>query len=810
MLEQKKEIKSFKVFLVCVLMGMLIILPYLIQSEGFMTLVNDYNYQQIPFNVYCIESIKSGNVLWDWNTDLGGNFLGNYAFYTLGSPFFWILSFFPSGMVPYLLGPLLALKYGTAGVTAYWYLKRYTKQDVIAFGGAVLYAFSGFQAGNTIFYHFHDAVAFFPLLLIGIDKLIDQNKKGFFALAVAINAMTNYFFFAGEVIFLGIYFFSKILWNNRSKIKIISNCLLEGIIGIGISCFIFFPAIVFILRNPRVSSHIAGKDLFVYDAKYYIRIIKALLLPMEAMTSNSSLDSFVFSSTSLYLPMVGIVLVICFIIADKKKEHRWIKGVLAVCVVMALLPVLNSSFYAFTSNASSRWFFMPILIMALASIKALELEKIPLGKVIGIWSMLFVVLIAALLNPLGAENYILHKIRFLLQTVMTVTGVILTVWLLWRKNKGKSYLKVLIVGLMFYSVLTTSYVLLVMRDVAPVIHSTDGVKAFHEAAEKIQIPDTEENWRVMYSKNNGNLSLLMNVPSVNVWNSTVSGEIFKFYSLLGKDREFESPSFELTSEAGKALLSIKYEIVSNLDEEDVKNERPLSVYNMTPFEVSIYEKGYGLGEHKKYTNQFQFYLYKNDNFLPIGFSYEFYITEEELLRIPEEKRLYAMLRALVLSEADAQKLGDYVQHIEESSLSDLDDEHMLNDIRRRREVSSVSFTHDTASIYSTIVSDKKNVAFFSVPYDHSWRAYVNGKEVTIMNTGGMMCVPLEKGNNDIVFKYLALDNLVGGIITVISILAFICYMLLFNKENGKKIVFLEVERIITNISPIEEIRRKLK
>lgn len=111
--------------MVCFCVGMLIILPYLMQPKGFFTIVNDYNYQQIPFNIYCINSIKSGNVIWDWNTDLGGNFVGNYAFYTLGSPFFWLLSLFPSQMVPYLLGPVMALKYGTAGLTAFLYLRTY-------------------------------------------------------------------------------------------------------------------------------------------------------------------------------------------------------------------------------------------------------------------------------------------------------------------------------------------------------------------------------------------------------------------------------------------------------------------------------------------------------------------------------------------------------------------------------------------------------------------------------------------------------------------------------------------------------------
>lgn len=156
---------------------MLIILPYLIQSKGFFTIVNDYNYQQIPFNIYCINSIKSGNVIWDWNTDLGGNFVGNYAFYTLGSSFFGLLSLFPSQMVPYLLGPVLALKYGTAGLTAFLYLRTYTKNERTAFVGAILYAFSGFQVGNILYNHFRDVVALFPLLLLGLDKLMNEGKK---------------------------------------------------------------------------------------------------------------------------------------------------------------------------------------------------------------------------------------------------------------------------------------------------------------------------------------------------------------------------------------------------------------------------------------------------------------------------------------------------------------------------------------------------------------------------------------------------------------------------------------------------------
>lgn len=789
LIKSKISLKGFQVFGACFLMGLLTLLPYLLQSKGFLTLVSDYNYQQIPFNMYCIESIKNGNVIWDWNTDLGGNFIGNYAFYTLGSPFFWLLSLFPSRMVPYILGPVLALKYGVAGLTSFWYIKRYTTNDKLAFVGAVLYAFSGFQAGNTIFNHFHDAVAFFPLLLIGLDKLVEENKKGIFVLAVALNAVTNYFFFAGEVIFLGIYYFVKIIWDNKNKIRTIGYCLLEGIMGIGISCAIFYPALVFTLRNPRVASHIPVSSYFLFDLKQYIRLLKAILFPMEAMTSNSSVDAHVYSSTSLYLPMIGIFLVICFFMADRKKENRWIKRTILTCIIVALIPVLNSSFYAFNAayDYYTRWFYMPILLLALASIKVLEKDKIYLKIELIINGFFYFLLIVLLFNPFGKENYLLHKFRVFILFAISICGLVITIWLLIRKRKGKAYVNFFVAGVVFFAIITNSYVILVMRDTAPVIHYTDGVKAFHEAANEIQIPDEKEDWRVMFSNQKKNMPLLMNVPSVNSWNSTVSGEIFKFYSLIGGNREFDSPSFGISSEPGKALLSVKYEILSTEElqrwEGEEKKKELIAEYDTTPFEVYVYEKGFGLGDYKQYTNQYKFYLFENENFLPIGFTYDAYITENELLNIPEEERLYAMLRAVVLSEEDGQKMKDYVKHIEKDELSNLDEGHIQKDIEDRRKAASSEFSHNTNSINSTITTQKNGMAFFSVPYDYSWRAYVNGKEVSILNAGGMMCIPVEKGENDIAFKYLAIDNLIGGILTGISMVVFICYILLCRKNK---------------------------
>ena len=144
---------------------------------------------------------KEGNLSYTWINDIGTSFIGTYEYYNLTSPFFLITLIFPASWYPYLIGPMLIIKMVVAALLAFIYLKRYVKNEDYAIAGALLYAFSGFQITNLLF-HFQDVIALFPLLLIALDKAMYENKKGLIAIAVAINAITNYFFFIGQVVFL--------------------------------------------------------------------------------------------------------------------------------------------------------------------------------------------------------------------------------------------------------------------------------------------------------------------------------------------------------------------------------------------------------------------------------------------------------------------------------------------------------------------------------------------------------------------------------------------------------------------------------
>ena len=114
------------------------------QNGGIFTYYGDYNCQQIAFYMHAHELVTNGQIGWDWNTDLGVNFIGSYSFYLLFSPFFWLTLPFDTSAVPYLMAPLFVLKFMTCAFTAYFYVARFVKDKRFAVIGGLLYAFSGY------------------------------------------------------------------------------------------------------------------------------------------------------------------------------------------------------------------------------------------------------------------------------------------------------------------------------------------------------------------------------------------------------------------------------------------------------------------------------------------------------------------------------------------------------------------------------------------------------------------------------------------------------------------------------------------
>ena len=87
-------------FLVNLLAAMLAVVPFLIRDHGYFAMSHDFTAQEIAFNIFMNDTIKSGNLLWNWGLDLGSNFLETFSFYNVGSVFLWFTLLFPAKVIP--------------------------------------------------------------------------------------------------------------------------------------------------------------------------------------------------------------------------------------------------------------------------------------------------------------------------------------------------------------------------------------------------------------------------------------------------------------------------------------------------------------------------------------------------------------------------------------------------------------------------------------------------------------------------------------------------------------------------------------
>lgn len=238
-----------------------------------------------------------------------------------------------------------------------------------------------------------------------------------------------------------------------------------------------------------------------------------------------------------------------------------------------------------------------------------------------------------------------------------------------------------------------------------------------------------------------NMGMIAGVPSLPCFNSSVSGGAFELYSNMGVYRGHGNVPL-LDNEYLKHLLSVKYFV-----ETSPVQDMPL---------ISQYSGKTGT-----------FYVYENTKALPIGYTYNAYITQEEFIQLPVEKRQLVLCQALVIHEKDVSQLHGMTV-LTNQQIEDLSESQANMELEKRRNESSSNFYRDQKGFSADIQSDSDKMAFFSVTYDTGWSATVNGRDVPVLNSNGMMAVPVSEGENHIEFTYRVPWAAAGFYITLAS------------------------------------------
>lgn len=316
------------------------------------------------------------------------------------------------------------------------------------------------------------------------------------------------------------------------------------------------------------------------------------------------------------------------------------------------------------------------------------------------------------------------------------------------------------------------------------------------------IPSKWMPWAMVPLLSLSNYNLVLGHSSESFFSSLVSPGIFSFYNAIGYYRDVKSivPQAEY---ALRSLLSVKY-LINDIEEEqswsadastkdtEIEISNKKDVLNLFEVNKNAENKTYEPTEWsvnwKEAGRTSECVIYENQNFIPMGFTYDYYISKDQLAEVEVGKRSNLLLKALVLTDEQIEKYGGKLQQLPETEFDKLTYSDFEKDCTDRREQTADTFETNNYGFTATTSFDTDELVFFSVPYEkNAFTATVNGEPVDVEEVDcGLMAIPVPAGEADIVVTYHTPGLKESITISIAGIIIWILYALVCYNKGKKK------------------------
>ena len=213
----------------------------------------------------CLKDVLEGRqqITYTLTKGLGGTNLGNFSYY-LTSPFNLLVLLFRKEQFHIMFDLIVALKLATAGLTMAFFLsRRFTLKSVICILLSLGYSLSQYSIAQSSNIMWLDGVYMLPLILLGVHDAFVQNKCTLLSTSVALSIVFNWYSAGINCVFSCFYFLIEYFLTNetyrwKSFLPRFCTYACAMLIGVLLSCFIFFPAIASLMGGAgnRVSLRI--------------------------------------------------------------------------------------------------------------------------------------------------------------------------------------------------------------------------------------------------------------------------------------------------------------------------------------------------------------------------------------------------------------------------------------------------------------------------------------------------------------------------------------------------------------------------
>ncbi len=710
-----------------------------------------------------------GVAMWSFCEGMGQNIYPG----SIASPIGWFHLILGREFLAYGLGYEAAIKVLVMASLAFFYLNLVFECRYTALVGALIFSFSGYLVASGTWYGHGTKAVYFVFALYCFERLYKRNSWILFPFAILLSLGSQLYFY-------GIFFFlytcfryisDSERFDTRDFGLLWTKLAVIGFLAILISSP-FAAAIVRILQSPRVSGDLtytntlAESPIFALaDASHYATVILRTFSSDLLGTGSAYRGWYNYlEAPAFYCGILTLVLFPQVVRTLNQKQTIVYAVFLGIWIVIIIFPYFRYAFYLFRGDyyKSALSMFVPFTLIfysmrALRHIRRTGTINVPLliATVIGLLLLLHF--------PYFGDSSPVNRDLQLLISVLVVVYAAMCYVMATGTAVLRGRIQWVLLAVMCGELIWLSSITVNDREAltSKEFESRTGYNDYTvEALDYIESVDSDFYRIEKYysstpanfaNSSDGKVFGYYGTPSYSSFNQ-------KFYIRFLRDTEIIRPDQETDTRwapgvGGRPVLMAVCGVKYSLS----KDENPEIVTTGYADEIALFN---------------DVKVLKNRLFLPMGFTYDMFITRSEFLALRKFQKDAALLEAFVIEDEDKHHFEGFssrdpatiTQNFRRSSY-----QRLLQD--SPRSLMKIS-EHSHNTIRGSIETEKRRLLFFSIPYDSNWSARIDGEPATVhLVNCGFSGVIVEPGHHDIALEYrqpLLKERLAVSAITVIA------------------------------------------
>ncbi len=797
--------KKKKLFIILSFIIPLIAYTTIFYIKGLLTektiLSGDMYAQYYPLFNYLKEVFNGTNsIFYSFFKGLGGTMYGT-IFYYLSSPLNLLLVLVDKQYIPEFMTYLIIIKLSLCGLTMYLYMrKKYKKDNLVLLIFSLCYAFMGYNLNYFINIMWLDVVIIAPLVLIGLEKIIEDKSPINYIITLFVAIFSNYYISYMLCIFCVLYFIYEVLikYNIKKDKEIIKKITKKFVISsilTGLMCSFFLIPCIFEMLNYGRGTKIS--EVLVFDYNFFDLFSKTYI---GTLNLNNTLN---YTSMNLYCSIIVIPLVYIFITNKNinKKERLYTAIIILIMVIPCFIKIFDYIWHLFTVPFfySFRYSFLLCLFLIRISYKSYENLKIKKDTILLYMALYLIISIYFIIITFFGNYYSFLNYKLIWITIALLISYFIV--LIFVKNNNKK--NILIASLILIDNILNISIIFNNSEFA----ERKEINYNYETIIKEYKGDSIE---LKSNNSHYNNSLIYSYRGINTFLSTINYRNIEFLSKAGhNETDFTNLYlFDLQSPIIDSLIGPRI-IIS--DEPDNSRKLKTKVEN----NAYIYENknvlsiGYIIKDECNDINfefpydqkVFECITGTNESFykeVPIKnniddeYTYEtkkdtlYYIytkNNEDAFENNKKNIIYKSTDYYIL------KSNDNLLKINLKQSTEKNIKVYYFDYKKYEEtLNNIKFEQLDYEIDKNILKGKINsnggTLMIKLPYEKGFEIYVNGKlkeYKKVLNT--FIGVELEQGESDILVRYKQPGLEIGIIMSISSIIACTIYVTSCRKKN---------------------------